>query len=405
MQTNKQQLVPALRFPEFEGEWKRVKLGDFLKESIDKVPADTGIPVLTSSRKGLFFQEDYYNNRKIENATEYKLLPFGYMTYRHMSDDSTFKFNINYLVKQGAVSKEYPVFTTTEMDIFLLQQCLNYGSTFRKFAMMQKQGGTRTRLYFKKLTKLKLPLPSLPEQQKIANFLTLIDKKITLLKELSHQLKIFKKGIMQQLFSQQLRFLEENGEAFPDWEVKRLGEIFERVKAKNKENNQNILTISAQLGLISQLEFFNKSVSAKNVTGYYLLEKGDFAYNKSYSNGYPFGAIKKLNRYDKGVVSTLYICFRPKNKQFSYFFEQYFEGSSIEKELYKIAQEGARNHGLLNVSVVDFFELIKLPLPTLPEQKKIAHLLSSLDQEIQLIEAQVQARQEHKKGLLQHMLV
>jgi len=175
-----------------------------------------------------------------------------------------------------------------------------------------------------------------------------------------------------------LRFPGFEGE----WEEKKLGEIAERVIRKNKENNQNILTISAQFGLISQLEFFNKSVSAKDVTGYYLLHKNDFAYNKSYSNGYPMGAIKRLNRYEKGVVSTLYICFKFIDCIDNTFVEQSFETGNQNSEIEKVAQEGARNHGLLNIGVSDFFN-IKLIIPSLPEQIQIASFLTLIDERIQ----------------------
>jgi len=150
----------------------------------------------------------------------------------------------------------------------------------------------------------------------------------------------------------QLRFGEFSGE----WEEKKFGEVFERITRKNKENNSNVLTISAQQGLVNQKNYFNKSVSSKDIRGYYLLHKNDFAYNKSYSNGYPLGAIKKLSRYNKGVVSTLYICFKAKSNNVL-FLEQFFNSGYLNKEIHKIAQEGARNHGLLNISVVEFLEI------------------------------------------------
>ena len=405
MPTNKQQqLVPALRFPEFEGEWKKREFEELTVRSKEKynpkkdqeflpcielesLSTETGILLSTfdsreqKSIKNRFYKGQVLYGKLRPYLKKYLIAPFD-----------------------GVCSSEIWVFKTKKvLDIFLYY--IIQSERFNTIANIST-GTKMPRADWKYISSVPFTIPSLPEQQKIAHFLTLTDRKITLLQELVHQLQIFKKGLMEQLFSQQLRFLEENGEAFPNWEKKRLGEVFHRVKTKNKENNQNILTISAQLGLINQLDFFNKSVSARNVTGYYLLEKGDFAYNKSYSKGYPMGAIKRLNRYDKGVVSTLYICFRIKDNQTSpSFFEHYFEHTSINKELHTIAQEGARNHGLLNVSIVDFFELIRVDIPTLPEQKKIAHLLSSLDQQIQLIEAQVQARQEHKKGLLQQLLV
>ncbi|MCU7994456.1 restriction endonuclease subunit S [Shewanella glacialipiscicola] len=243
------------------------------------------------------------------------------------------------------------------------------------------------------------------EQQKIAEFLTSVDSKISQLTEKHRLLKEYKKGVMQQLFSQQIRFKDDDGKAFPGWEEKHFGNVFGRIVSKNKENNQNVLTISAQKGLISQLEYFNKSVSAKDVSGYYLLNKGDFAYNKSYSQGYPMGAIKLLKRYEKGVVSTLYICFRPKKGYCESFFEQYFDAGLLNREIAKIAQEGARNHGLLNVSVKEFFDDIKMYVPHLKEQQKIAQFLQSIDKKIDAVALQIEQTKLFKKGLLQQMFV
>tara|TARA_B110000114_G_C15096811_1_gene402069 strand:- start:4122 stop:5372 length:1251 start_codon:yes stop_codon:yes gene_type:complete len=187
-----------------------------------------------------------------------------------------------------------------------------------------------------------------------------------------------------------------------DWEVKKLIDLVDRVTTKNKENNSNICTISAKFGLISQLEYFNKSVSAKNVTGYYLLNKNDFAYNKSYSKGYPMGAIKRMNRYEKGVVSTLYICFRNKEVLDDSFAEHYYESGNQNKNIQKIAQEGARNHGLLNIGLNDFFS-IPITFPQLAEQQKIAHFFSILDKKLTQLQKKKTALELYKKGMMQQI--
>lgn len=196
----------------------------------------------------------------------------------------------------------------------------------------------------------------------------------------------------------QLRFPGFTGE----WQEKKLNEVFSRVTRKNAENNQNVLTISAQYGLISQLEFFKKSVASSDVTGYYLLHKGEFAYNKSSSQGRPVGAIKPLRIYDKGVVSTLYICFKCNNPEEIDFWEQYFDAGILDSEILSIAQEGARNHGLLNISTGDFFGL-NVILPTPPEMKKIAECLSSFDDVITAAENELDSLKAHKKGLMQQL--
>ena len=140
------------------------------------------------------------------------------------------------------------------------------------------------------------------------------------------------------------------------WDICKFNYMFSRLMRKNKENNSNVLTISAQYGLISQTEFFNKDVSSEDKSNYYLLYKGDFAYNKSYSSGYPFGTIKRLSLYEKGVVSPLYICMQKTDRNLCPdYYLQYFEAGLFNREIKAIAQEGARNHGLLNISVDDFF--------------------------------------------------
>ena len=141
------------------------------------------------------------------------------------------------------------------------------------------------------------------------------------------------------------------------------------------------LTISAQYGLIDQNEFFDKRVASKDVSGYYLIENGEFAYNKSTSVDAPWGAIKRLDRYKNGVLSTLYIVFKIKSNLVvdSDFLVSYYSTNIWHKGIYEIAAEGARNHGLLNIAPVDFFKT-KLMIPKdIREQKKIGSYFKELD--------------------------
>ena len=176
-----------------------------------------------------------------------------------------------------------------------------------------------------------------------------------------------------------LRFPEFQGE----WEKKRLGDFTERVKRKNKYNLSKLpLTISAKYGLVDQITFFNKIVASTDMSNYYLLKKGEFAYNKSYSNDYPWGAIKRLDNYEQGVLSALYICFTTQDNVESDFILQYFESPKWHKSVSEIAVEGARNHGLLNISVQDFFQTYHYVPKEKKEQTKIATLLHLIDERI-----------------------
>ncbi|CAA4153330.1 restriction endonuclease subunit S [Staphylococcus aureus] len=195
----------------------------------------------------------------------------------------------------------------------------------------------------------------------------------------------------------ELRFPGFEGE----WEEKQLGDLTDRVIRKNKNlESKKPLTISGQLGLIDQTEYFSKSVSSKNLENYTLIKNGEFAYNKSYSNGYPLGAIKRLTRYDSGVLSSLYICFSIKSEMSKDFMEAYFDSTHWYREVSGIAVEGARNHGLLNVSVNDFFTIL-IKYPSLEEQQKIGKFFSKLDRQIELEEQKLELLQQQKKGYMQ----
>ena len=171
------------------------------------------------------------------------------------------------------------------------------------------------------------------------------------------------------------------------WEQRKLGDLVDRVTRKNQDLVSELpLTISAQYGLIDQNEFFDKRVASKDVSGYYLIENGEFAYNKSTSTDAPWGAIKRLDRYENGVLSTLYIVFgiKANNPIDSDFLVSYYSTNLWHKGIHEIAAEGARNHGLLNIAPADFFET-KLMIPQdIEEQKKIGKYFEELERLITL---------------------
>lgn len=188
-----------------------------------------------------------------------------------------------------------------------------------------------------------------------------------------------------------------------DWEERKLSSISERVTRKNKNNESTLpLTISAQDGLVDQNDFFNKQVASRDVTGYFLVKNGEFAYNKSYSNGYPWGAIKRLDNYDMGVLSTLYIVFRP-TKINSQFLVSYYDTTRWYREVSKNAAEGARNHGLLNITPTDFFNTLLVVPKIVDEQQKIGSFFKQLDDTIALHQRKLDILKEQKKGFLQKM--
>ena len=254
--------------------------------------------------------------------------------------------------------------------------------------------GTKQQSYNAELIKiLPISLPSVGEQRKIFSYLSHLDHLITLHQRKCEQTKNLKKYMLQKMFP-------KNGAKVPkirfdgftyDWEQRKLGDLVNRITRKNQDLVSELpLTISAQYGLIDQNEFFDKRVASKDVSGYYLINNGEFAYNKSTSTDAPWGAIKRLDRYENGVLSTLYIVFGIKENNLvdSDFLVSYYSTNLWHKDIHEIAAEGARNHGLLNIAPADFFET-KLMIPQdIEEQKKIGKYFEELDRLITLHQRQ-----------------
>ena len=191
-----------------------------------------------------------------------------------------------------------------------------------------------------------------------------------------------------------------------DWEQRKLGEVCVRVTRKNKNNESDLpLTIASQYGLIDQRDFFNKVIAAKDMSNYYLLKKGEFAYNKSYSKGFDYGSIKRLNAYEQGCLSTLYICFSIETDEVdSDYLECFFDTLSWYHDVSAICAEGARNHGLLNVDVEAFFKDVNIEMPSqIQEQRKISVFINTLDHLITLHQRKCDEVKKVKKIMLQKM--
>jgi type I restriction enzyme, S subunit len=189
------------------------------------------------------------------------------------------------------------------------------------------------------------------------------------------------------------------------WDFKTIGDFASRVRTKNTGGEcQDPMTISAIDGLVSQRDYFNKIVASKNTEGYTLLHKNDFAYNKSYSDGYPVGAVRRLKTKDRGIVSPLYICFELDREQIDLQFADYlFDSDWFVQAIYGIAKEGARSHGLLNIGIEEFFSA-SLPIPPLTEQKKIAEILSGIDNLVRSLTEHNQKLETTKAALSKELI-
>jgi len=271
----------------------------------------------------------------------------------------------------------------------------------KRLVTASEAGGAQKNLNAGSIESFPVPLPSLKEQQNIVRIVSIWDQAIDTTKRLIEKSQKQKQSLMQLLLSGRRRFTGAESR----WKYVDFDAVFERIIRKNSVGISNVLTISGEHGLISQRDYFSKSVASANLTGYTLLDRRDFAYNKSYSAGYPMGAIKPLLEYDAGVVSSLYLCFRLRDDVDASldFFRHYFEAGLFNQEIEGIAQEGARNHGLLNVSVTDFFKL-RLHIPSGPEQRRIAEVINVAEAEESHYKWHLKTLLIEKQALMQQLL-
>lgn len=393
--------------------WEVKKLGDFgnFKNGISKGGENFGFgtPIIgLNDVFGKFYIKEN-NLNSLVNASEQELIDFnlnkGDVLFVRSSvkpegvglpcvvesnlEKTTFSgFLIRFRDTKGILNDKYKRYC------FLLEY-------FRHRLLSKSTISANTNINQPSLASLNMIVPSLKEQEKIAEILSAWDEGIETLEKLIEQKEIFHKALMKNLLIGKIRLSGYNSK----WTHSKFNSIFERITRKNEESNSNILTISAQNGLISQKDFYNKRIASVDTSKYILLKNGEFAYNKSYSNGYPLGAIKRLDLYEKGVVSSLYICFKLNNSDnCSDFWKYYFEAGMLNREIKMIAQEGARNHGLLNMATEDFFNMLLFYPKDLKEQQKIAEILNKSDKEIQLLNSKLEKLKEQKKGLMQKLL-
>lgn len=289
-------------------------------------------------------------------------------------------------------------------DYFIYSQTLTdrYWKWVKTASMRSGQPGINANEY----ASYSFVVPSLPEQRKIADFLSAVDAVIAAQQAEIDAWEQRKKGVMQKLFSQEVRFKADDGSEFPAWESATVGELFTFVTEKNKDGHiNNVITNSAERGLVPQREYFDKDIAVDgNTKGYTVIRKGDFVYNPRKSTSAPFGPFNIYERNEVGIVSPLYTCLTPYDDEMAPYLAWYFKTNRWHPYIVTHgAQSGAR-HDRVGMTVA-LMEGIPVLLPSLPEQRKIADCLASMDEVIQKSKDELAKWQELKKGLLQQMFV
>jgi type I restriction enzyme S subunit len=384
------ELIPKLRFPEFweTSGWEIKLIGPYLEDCSGRVPPETHLPVFSSTREGLKRQDAYFDGRVLQNKSEYGIVPPGCFVYRHMSDDGLFKFNINDTGGAIAVSKEYPVFRTKGLNSTFLLAKLNEGLDFKHFALSQKAGGTRTRLYFSRLCEWHTLLPSLVEQQKIADCLSSLHELIAAQAQKVVVLKTHKKGLMQQLFPREdetqprLRFPEFQNAG--EWEIRFLSQLAKvTTGAKDTQNKVDG----------GRYPFFVRSQTVERIDSFAYEGEAVLTSGDGVGVGKNFHYIKGRFDYHQRVY-CIYDFHQDVSGLFFYlYFSEHF-GDRVMRMSAKNSVDSVRMAMITEMAIT---------MPPLPEQQKVADCLTRLDDLITAQSQKLTALKTHKKALMQQL--
>ena len=403
---------PKLRFPGFDEPWRAERLSDFVDRVTRKNSQNqTDLPLTISSKDGLVDQVSYFNKTVAsKDMSGYYLLLNGEYAYNKSYSVGYDFGSIKRLDRypMGALSTLYICFALKKHDSDFIKAYFDSLKWYREIYMISAEGARNHGLlnvptdeFFE--TKHYLP-QNLNEQRKIADFIIALERRIDAQQSLLDNLKKYKRGVFEAIFSRTLRLMPRTSQS--EWTAFKLSDFASRITRKNNGATDIPLTISAQYGLIDQRDFFSKVVASTDMSGYYLLHRGEYAYNRSTSNDYPFGSIKRLDLYDKGAVSTLYLCFAIKEEVIlSDFAKWYFESSQWYRGVNEICAEGARNHGLLNVPTDGFFNTVHLLPSDIEEQSRIAAFLSRIHEKVIQAQEELDELNSLRKGLMQQLFI
>lgn len=407
----KNKKTPQIRFKGFAEDWEQRKLDKLLEQYTEVTTVNNQYPALTSSRKGIFFQTEYFAGNQIasQNNIGYNIVPRNYFTYRHMSDDEIFHFNINDICDFGIVSTLYPVFTTkSELNSKYLQYQLNYGREFSKYAILQKQGGSRTYMYFAKLKDLELTMPKIEEQKKIAATLSNIDNLITLHQRKYDNLVNVKRSLLEKMFPKNdSKIPEIRFKGFTeDWEQRKLGDIgntFTGLSGKTKEDFGH-----GDAQFVTYMNVFANPISNINETEpieidnkQNQIEYGDIFFTTSSETPEEVGMSSVWLENKRNVyLNSFCFGFRPIVKNNPYYMAYMLRSQQFRKNMILLAQGISRYNisktGVMNLDIV---------LPNHDEQYKLGKIFYEIDNLITLHQSKLDKLNNLKQSLLNKMFI
>lgn len=387
-------IEPRLRFKTDDGsdfpDWEEKILGD-VAECLD----NKRVPVNAEDRKKRVGNVPYYGAGGIQGYIDEYLFDEELVLLLEDGDafdDFQVKSIAQYITGKSWVNNHAHVLRAKDNAYFLFASLEH--KDIRRWT--QLAGASRKKLLKESMLKITIMIPSLPEQQKIADFLSTIDTIIEKQQATVSAWEERKKGVMQKLFSQEVRFKADDGSDFPDWEEKRLGDVFEE-RTERSVGGEELLSVTISQGVIRQSDSDKRNNSSENKSNYKVVKKNDLAYNTMRM----WQGAEGVSDFD-GIVSPAYTVVTPLDGNNGKYFEIFFKQISM-LHLFQRYSQGLTSD-TWNLKFPSFAK-IKCCVPCEKEQNKIVNCIVLLDTVIQKQKETLEKWQELKKGLLQQMFV
>lgn len=407
--------VPELRFPEFTNEWENVLLDETTNRGSGHTPSKKFNSYYDGNIKWISLADSNKLDNGLISDTQYRISEDGIKNSSAVvhpkgsvllsRDAGVGKSAV--MGEAMAVSQHFIVWTPKDGVLnnwFLYYKLQILKREFERMAV----GSTIKTIGLPYFVKLKVKVPALPEQQKIASFLSAVDAKIAQLSQKKTLLEQYKKGVMQQIFSQQIRFRDDNGNEYPDWEEKKLGDFVNLVHGDgdwilSKDISEDGKFKVVQLGNIGFGKFVRKELKSISETKFHELKctpirKGDLLINRMVDGNLYCCIMEEQGDF----ITSVDVCWIRENEEFDNFFLMSL--MLFEQNQHKLLRLSSGS-GRVRISKKNLFEKFVFRLPCTTEQTKIANFLSAIDAKIELVNTQLENTQEFKKGLLQKMFV
>lgn len=398
--------VPSLRFAGFDEEWGERKLGEMATIGRGKSKHRPRDAEFLYGDKYPFVQTVDIKKAELYLTSYTQAYSEAGLKQSKLWPEETLCITIAANIAETAILKIRACFPDSIIGLIPKENrttTLFVKNLFDRFKIQIQnlsQGAAQDNLNQEKLTNITFSFPTLPEQQKIASFLTAVDEKLQALKQQKNLLEQYKKGMMQKIFSQEIRFKDDEGKEFGEWKMKKLGEVLIKNSKKNKNKKYDLVqSVSNKFGFVNQNEYFeDRVIASKDLSNYYVIQKGNFAYNPSRID---VGSL--AYKYDDAisVISPLYISFNANDNYLEdSFLLNWFTTQKFTRQMNSSFEGSVRN-----TLSYESLTKIKIHLPTLPEQTKIANFLSAIDEKINHCQVQITHMEQYKKGLLQQLFV